>query len=195
MPAPKNNPPKEDSWVPETDPDDAIIIEAPPELKVPESKDLSGQDTNPDKIRKERGNDGNSDKPKDSKAIGDCGEKLAYRYLVKKYPKNEVVWLNENGNIGKGYDFVIRENGKDIAYFEVKSKTDAAPQLFQISGTQWNWAKELYDSKRGDMYIILLVSNVGKGNKESPIIVKEINDPVALWKAGKLYADPVNIKL
>ena len=178
-------------WTPKIDLDDAIIIEARLELKVPESKDLSGQDINPDKIGKERGNDGNSDKPKDSKAIGDCGEKLAYRYLVKKYPKNEVVWLNENGNIGKGYDFVIRENGEDITYFEVKSKTDEAPQLFQISGTQWNWAKELHNSKRGKMYTILLVSNVGK--KE--IRIKPINDPVALWKAGKLYADPINIKL
>jgi len=63
--------------------------------------------------------------------------------------------------------------------------------LFKISGTQWEWAKKLYESEKGDMYIILLVSNVD--TKEPKI--KEIKNPVELWKLGELYADPVNIEL
>ncbi|MEC4684780.1 MAG: DUF3883 domain-containing protein [Nitrospirota bacterium] len=191
---------EDDNWIPETDPDDANIIEDESDFKRHIQEDLSGQDakvnagiddTDNDNGEKERANGSNSDKPKDSKAIGAWGESIANRYLVKKYSKNEVVWLNESGNVGKGYDFVIRENGEDIAYYEVKSKTDKAPQLFLISGTQWGWAKNLHNANKGGMYKILLISNAGK--KEPKI--REIINPVELWNAGKLYADPVNIEL
>ena len=94
-------------------------------------------------------------------------------------------------NIGKGYDFVIRDNGVDIAYFEVKSKIDESPQLFQVSGTQWNWAKELFNSQKGDMYRILLVANTGTAKPKITVIT----NPVKLWKSENLYADPVNIEL
>ncbi|MDP8241246.1 MAG: DUF3883 domain-containing protein [Candidatus Hatepunaea meridiana] len=190
---------EEDIWTPETDPDDAIIIVDESSFIEHLQEDLSGQNTkgnvknsNSDNAPlEEKKSDSNSNKPHDRKAIGDCGESIANRYLEEKFPEYEVVWLNKSGNIGKGYDFVIRENDEDIAYYEVKSKTDEAPRLFQISGTQWSWAKNLYNSKRGGMYRILLVSNVG--NKEPK--VREIKNPIALWNAGKLYANPVNIEL
>jgi hypothetical protein len=110
---------------------------------------------------------------------------------LEKYPKNDVIWLNKDGCVGIGYDFVIKDNDKDIAYYEVKSKTDESPKLFQISGTQWNWAKELHNTNKGEMYKILLVSNAGKENSK----IREINNPVSLWKSEKLYAEPVNIRL
>lgn len=189
---------QEDSWSPEAEPDDATPILDEADLEERKPEDLSGQTTTEEISQgSTEDNDGseedtnNSIKSRDLKAIGDWGEFVANKYLEEKYPSNEVVWLNKSGNIGKGYDFVIRNNGEDIAYYEVKSKTDESPQLFQVSGTQWNWAKQLHSSKKGDMYKILLVSNAGTKQPK----IKEINNPVELWKSEKLYADPVNIEL
>jgi len=188
---------EEDGWTPEADPGDVSPIEDEATIDVRKQEDLSGQDTTEGKGKRASDGSGDSDednstiKSLDKKAIGDWGEAVAYKYLQKKYPSNDVVWLNKNGNVGKGYDFVIRDNGKDIAYFEVKSKTDESPQLFQVSGTQWNWAKKLYDSQKGDMYRILLVSNAGTPKPK----IKLIMNPVKLWKSEDLYADPVNIEL
>ncbi len=188
----EKDPKQEDSWISEINPEDANPIEDETRLEKRKSEDLSGQTTTGrNKLGGAKGNTNNSIKPLDLKAIGDWGESVANKHLEEKYRSNEVVWLNKSGNIGQGYDFVIRNNGEDIAYYEVKSKTDKLPQLFQVSGTQWSWAKQLYDSGKGDMYMILLVSDVGK---EQPKI-KELSNPVELWKSGKLYADPVNIEL
>jgi len=184
-------------WTPETNPDDAIFIEDNDGSEGQGLEDLSGQSVTDDN----KNNSGESDcsgkdadrstSPRDKKAIGDWGEAIANVYLHKKYPSNDVVWLNKKGNIGKGYDFVIRNNEEDIAYYEVKSKTEVSPQLFQVSGTQWNWARELHRSKQGDKYRILLISNAGSKQPK----IREINNPVECWKSGKLYAEPVSIKL
>ena len=40
------------------------------------------------------------------------------------------------------------------------------------------------------MYKILVVSNVGK--KE--VKIRELSNPVARWKKGEIYADPVKIE-
>jgi len=188
----------ETDWTPEINPDDATPIEDEADLGKRKPEDLSGQTTteeiNPGNTAGSKDSEedtNNPVKPRDCKAIGDWGESVANSYLEKKYPSNEVVWLNKSGNIGKGYDFVIRNNGADIAYYEVKSKTDESPQLFQVSGTQWNWAKKLHNSKKGDMYRILIVSNAGKKQPK----IREIINPVELWKSEKLYADPVSIEL
>jgi len=189
---------EEDDWTPEADPDDVSPIEEEATFDARELENLSGQTTTEDKGK--RSSDDNRDpdmdknstiKPRDKKAIGDWGEAVANKYLQKNYPSNDVVWLNKNGNVGKGYDFVIRDNGKDIAYFEVKSKTEESPQLFQVSGTQWSWAKELFNSQKGDMYRILLIVNAGTAKPK----IKVIKNPVQLWKSEDLYADPVSIEL
>lgn len=179
---------EENSWSPETEPDDVTPIVDEADLEERKPKDLSGQ-TPTGKTRPGGGD--NPINPRDLMAIGDWGECVAKNHLIKKYPKYDVICLNEKGSIGKGYDFVIKDNGEEIAYYEIKSKIDESPKLFQISGTQWSWAKELYNDGKGDMYKILLISNAGT---EQPTI-KEINNPVSLWKSEKLHADPVNIEL
>lgn len=184
-------------WKPEFSPEDAIPIQDNADWIKGKTEDLSGQGAEegvgegPTNSGQENSDNNEPVAPKNSKQIGDWGEAIAKKYLVKKYPTNDVEWLNRNGGIGKGYDFVIRNNGDDIAYYEVKSKTDESPKLFQVSGTQWNWAKQLHSSKKGEMYKILVISNAGA---KRPII-REINNPVGLWKSEKLYADPVNIEL
>lgn len=185
----------ESDWKPEVSPENATLNQDDADWIKLEPEDLSGQDIT--KSSTDSGQENNDDnKPatfKNSKAIGEWGEKVAKKYLKEKYPENEVVWLNKSGNVGKGYDFVIKntDNGEDIAYYEVKSKTDESPKSFQVSGTQWNWAKQLHNSKKGDMYKILLVSNAGTRQPK----IRGINNPVELWKSGKLYADPVSIEL
>ena len=189
---------EEDGWTPEADSGDVSPTEDEANFDARKPEDLSRQTTTEDKGKRNSDDNGDSEedknstiKSRDKKAIGDWGEAVANRYLQKKYPSNDVVWLNKNGNVGKGYDFVIRDNGKDIAYFEVKSKTDESPQLFQVSGTQWSWAKELYNSQKGDMYRILLIANAGTAKPK----IKVITNPVKLWKSEDIYADPVNIEL
>lgn len=180
-------------WTPKVAPDDATPTHDYSSLKKSGSEDLSGQVGKIDStnIRGENIQNQQPIAPEDRKRIGDWGEAIAKKHLIKKYPDDEVVWLNTDGCVGKGYDFVIKKNGKDSAYYEVKSKTDLSPKLFQISGTQWDWAKKLQNSGNGEMYRILVISNAGQ---KQPII-KEIYNPVKLWQLGELYADPVSIKL
>lgn len=192
-----NTPENVETWEPEVDPDDAEPITVKSGSREKKSDDLSGQNVtklSEDSIKTDDGIDQNKTNKStlnDRKTIGYWGESLARKFLEEKYSSCDVIWLNDEGNVGKGYDFVIKKNGEDIAYYEIKSKTDASPQLFQVSGTQWNWAKRLYNDKKGKMYFILVISNAGT---KQPLI-SEINDPVELWKSGNIYADPVNIEL
>jgi hypothetical protein len=128
------------------------------------------------------------------KAIGEWGERHVFEYLYRKFveePDIKIIWLNENGDVGKGYDFSIVSEGREIEYIEVKSKIDEEPQLFEITGTQWEFARKLYNENEGDKYNIYVVSNAGSENTKIGII----KNPTKLWKEGKLYAHPVCFKL
>jgi hypothetical protein len=127
------------------------------------------------------------------KDIGKWGERFVYNHLQKQVNQdiNEIIWLNENGDSGKGYDISIVSDGKEIEYIEVKSKTDSDPQLLEITGTQWEFARKLYNENEGDKYKIYVVSNAGTEGAKIGII----KNPIKLWKEGKLYAHPVNFKL
>jgi hypothetical protein len=191
---------EEEAWNPLALPGDVKIGEDTTPLEGIETEDLSGQ--KPRKVINDENDSGTEENEKDkpdksppksnnSKEIGNWGEQLAKRYLERKYSDSSVVWLNSGGNVGKGYDFIIQRDGSDIAYYEVKSKVDEVPTLFEISGTQWNWARKLHTDGEGDKYIILLVSNAGNDKAK----IREFKNPVALWKVGKIQADPVNIQL
>ena len=190
---------QEEAWSPECNADEARITEVKPEYKPRDLQNLADQhqgETNapgnskPDSEETTE-NSITSNQFKESKDIGRYGEEIANKHLTEKYRQYDVVWLNKDGNIGKGYDFVIKENGKKVFYYEVKSKVESEPQLFQISGTQWGFARYLYTKEQGDMYRILVVSNVG----EKDVKLQELSNPVELWKKGEIYADPVKIKL
>lgn len=146
----------------------------------------------------------------DSKKIGDWGEEHVHNALKKKYErlgtiveldfgfkvnhnneKFEVMWLNKPGNTGKGYDFVIKKNDVEIEYIEVKTKVQDAEELIEVTGTQWEFARKLYNQSEGEKYSLYVVSNAGKLNAE----IRILRNPIKLWKDGKLYAHPINFKI
>ena len=92
---------------------------------------------------------------------------------------------------GKGYDFVIRKNETEIEYIEVKSKTREDEELIEVTGTQWEFARKLYEQNEGEKYSFYVVLSTGKENAQIHIL----KNPVKLWKEGKIYAHPVNFKL
>ena len=128
------------------------------------------------------------------KDIGRWGEKYVYRYLLKTYNDRfnvKINWLNEIRETGKGYDFSIESNGNQIEYIEVKTKIDESPQFFDITGTQWELARKLYNENNGDKYKVYIVKNAGTENAKIEIL----ENPTKLWKDGKLYAHPVRFRL
>lgn len=128
------------------------------------------------------------------KDIGRWGERYVFKHLKEKFTDEnsiEIRWLNKGRDVGRGYDFSIMSNGVEIEYIEVKSKIDEQPQLFEITGTQWEFARKLYNENEGDKYKIYIVNNAG--SKKAKIGI--IKNPTKLWKEGKLYAHPVHFKL
>ncbi len=209
---------KEEKWVPKYEPDGTSVdVEElePNKIITPDlsnqveiSKTISEKNlTNePKKLDKET-----KKALIDKKAIGAWGEKEVYKVLKERYiqqgeiietksgfevidsegRKIEVIWLNKNTDTGKGCDFIIRQDSSDIKYIEVKTKTEENPELIEVTGTQWEWARKLYENGEGDRYYFYIVLNAG--GKNSKIYI--LKNPVELWKEGKLYAHPVNFKL
>ena len=114
-------------------------------------------------------------------------------FTFTRFPDDlfEIIWLNKNGNRGKGYDFVIKKNGIEIEYIEVKTKTVDGDELIKVTGTQWDFARKLFEQNKGDKYCFYLVQNAGEENAE----IKILRNPIKLWREGKLHAHPINIKL
>ena len=148
----------------------------------------------------------------DKKRIGYWGEKVVFNALRKEYlHKNndlsetdsgfklidpngneiEIVWLNMKHDVGKGYDLLKRENRTVVEYLEVKTKLGSHEELIKITGKQWESVRTLYDRGEGEKYSIYVVSNAGQQTAK----ITKLNDPIRLWKEGKLYAHPVNFKL
>ncbi len=193
---------EKDSWKAEVEPDSIEVTVEEIEPEIIDTPDLRGQC--PSEINTGNNNDESEMDEQDEvkkgksnkqlKDIGKWGERFVYNHLQQNLinqDNTEIVWLNENGDVGKGYDFSIVSDGNEIEYIEVKSKTDSDPQLFEITGTQWECARKLYNKNEGDKYKIYVVSNAGTENAKIGII----KNPTKLWKDGKLYAHPVHFKL
>lgn len=147
-----------------------------------------------------------------TKSRGRWGEKYVFETLKEKYQRHgelsetdygfkvkisdddevKIVWLNKFQDRGKGCDFVIKKNRENIQYIEVKTKTHENDELIEVTGTQWEFARDLYEKNKGDKYFFFVVMNAGK--KDS-VLIKSIQNPIKLWKEGKLYAHPINFKL
>jgi len=211
---------EKEQWAPECEPDSGNlnIQEVEPDKII--TADLSGQAENieVEAGESEEPTKG-TEKPEkevektpiDKKAIGKWGEKYVYNALRKRYQEQgeiietnfgfkvtnteegefEIIWLNKHQEKGKGYDFVIKKNASEIEYIEVKTKIEEKPELVEVTGTQWEFARKLFDQDNGERYSFYVVFNAGRENAK---IIKYVN-PIKLWKEGKICADPVKFKL
>ena len=191
--------PEEEGWIPEVQPDSVKTDVEELEPDIIETPDYRGQITTEnttEKTTKKSKADKQDDKRlvKQAKDIGKWGERKVFRHFKDKFKNNdniEIRWLNQDSDSGKGYDFLIISDGCEIEYIEVKSKIDEEPQLIEMTGTQWSFARKLHNEGEGDKYKIYIVSNAGLENAKINII----KNPNKLWKEGKLYAHPIHLKL
>lgn len=211
--------PKGESWAPPYAPDEVepeIEDIGAGEVTRPDLKEQSNRMTqkepretqdNEEKFEKTQRD---PDSSPNRKIIGLWGEKCVYSALKREYKKIgeivdtefgfkitsgtdafEVFWLNMKGNVGKGYDFTIKKNGVEIEYIEVKTKTGDVEEMIEITGTQWDWARRLDDQNEGDKYLFYIVFSAGTENTK----IKKVKNPVKLWREGKLYVQPLYIRL
>ena len=205
---------EDEIWKPEFLPEEVEISASEDVMEMVVSKDLSyqtpnsGSITNYDENSNEEEDD-NDEIPKDK--IGAWGEKYVFCYLKMKFSdlsnfedtelgfsgkndftnKIEIKWLNRNNEIGIGYDFVIVENGVEVEYIEVKTTIKSNRTLHKITGTQWEFARKLFNSGEGEKYKIYAVQNANSHDAK----ISVISNPIKLWKEGKLYAHPINFKV
>ena len=209
----------DEDWEPEITPDSLkpkVVDGYLPHIKSP---DLEYRNFDPQKTALSQGEmgDENSEKtsepknPEKLKRIGRWGETLVFKALKDRFKDAkelqetefgfkaflydgyifEVKWLNKSSDFGRGYDFVIILDEIEVEYIEVKSKVSDKDELIEITGTQWEFARKLYNEGDGDNYYIYVVQNAGSPNS----IIKIINNPISLWYSGKLYAHPICFKL
>lgn len=191
---------QDDSWVSEVEPESVKPVAEELDPQIIETPDYRGQRPAENDTEKPSTKTDSQDKPREKRStkqmkdIGNWGERYVFKHLQEKYAdknETEIIWLNEKGYVGKGYDFSIMVAGEEIEYIEVKSKIDDKPQLIEITGTQWEFARKLYNENEGDKYKIYVVSSAGSDDAKIGII----KNPTRLWKEGKLYAHPVHFKL
>lgn len=211
---------QQSDWAPECNPGelDSKIEDISP--KSVESPQLEGQVISLTVDKKVENSSGAEKKepeekeqlsPVQKKAIGEWGEKYVFGAIIKRFQENgkmeatelgfrvenyggelvEVFWLNKKSEKGVGYDFVIKMNDEEKEYIEVKSKLAEEPELVEITETQFEFARKLNDKGEGDKYWIYTVVNAGKSEAK----IKRFNNPIKLWKDGKLRAHPVHFRL
>lgn len=173
------------TWVSEADPDMETQIEQP-EFKPKKQRDLRNQ-TPQSFFEEEMEEHYRPFVPKAiRKHIGDWSERYVYRYLQDFCEENKdkgyhVRWMNEEENVGWGYDFVLMKGEKELRYIEVKGRASNTSEI-EISKTQWEFAKFLFDKGEGDKYSIFIVQNAGKSYAK----LIPINNPVKMWLDGNL---------
>lgn len=179
---------KKDVWTPVVNPEDAppvIEILKPEVIKIPDYSVRSPRKTPPVDDRRPT---------RKIEAVGKWGEQHVFKHLKEKFKKFnniEIMWLNQEGDVGTGCDFVVKKEGAEVEYIEVKTKLGEEEALVEITGTQWEFARELFNQNEGDKYWIYMVVNAGQNNAK----IKKLQNPISLWKDGKLYAHPIHFKL
>ena len=183
------------TWVSEADPDMKAQIETP-EFKPKKPRDLRNQIPQSFFEEEEEEEHYRPFVPKAiRKSIGEWSERYVYRYLQDFCEENKdkgyhVSWMNEEKNVGWGYDFVLMKGEKEVRYIEVKGRASNTSEI-EISKTQWEFAKFLFDKGEGDKYSIFIVQNAGKSYAK----LIPINNPVKMWLDGKLSILGIQLSL
>ena len=130
----------------------------------------------------------NSDLLKD---VGKWGENYIACVLHDEFKEQSnitIIDLNAEGKTGVGADFEIRKDDKLIKFVEVKTTTGPEGSPVVVSGTQWETARSFFNIDDGDIYWIYCVYNAGEPNVQ----YVPVQNPIKLWKEGKVIANPVN---
>jgi hypothetical protein len=87
----------------------------------------------------------------------------------------KVLWLNENEEQGKPYDFTLQYlSTKRTTYIEVKSTLSHRRQLIPITFNELNYCCSLTD--RNEDFVVYRVYNTGRLNKVQLRIVQNIEE-------------------
>lgn len=213
----ENDETDDDDWEPDVLPDEIETSIEEVVLDTIVSDDLTHQNINRNRFENDSNNriedeDGDDNDGIPKKKIGYWGEEYVFHhFLTKRFYQItnkvdtelgfsgkdrsnnviEVKWLNRNRDVGKGYDFVVLENGVEVEYIEVKTTIKSDRTLHIITGTQWEFARKLFNEGDGEKYKIYAVKNANSHNAK----IKFISNPIKLWKEGKLYAHPINFRV
>ena len=109
------------------------------------------------------------------------GEQWVNEYLLTKYREQiqsnemKVLWLNENQEQGKPYDFILEYlSTKRTTYIEVKSTLSHRRQLIPITFNELNYCCSLSNSNED--FVVYRVYNTGRLNKVQLRIVQNIEE-------------------
>lgn len=87
----------------------------------------------------------------------------------------EVLWLNDNIEQGKPYDFILKNlKYNTITYIEVKSTLSSNRQLIPITNNELQYCHSLSDKNR--QYHIYRVYNTGQLKKVKLRIVENVEE-------------------
>jgi len=80
-------------------------------------------------------NNNNSSEKETDIAIGRHGEEFVYQYLLWKYPKAQIRWINQQAEYGQPFDIemIRQETGNQRELIEVKTTRIRKQNTFQIS--------------------------------------------------------------
>ncbi|MCY1453677.1 hypothetical protein D3C87_1671520 [compost metagenome] len=96
----------------------------------------------------------------------------------------DVVWMNENLESGKPFDFRVLKNGKEH-FIDVKGTPSAVKDLVYLSPNEWKFMFE----KKED-YSIYRVYNAGKDAK-----IEIIENPAGLLQRGIIFPNPITLQV
>jgi hypothetical protein len=106
---------------------------------------------------------------------GRLGEIVAFKYMIGKFGKSVVRWVNEDSETGLPYDIIVgEENGRE--YIEVKATKSPRKDWFNISTREWQFAVDKGESF-SVAHVVLLGNNVAR--------VSVFKNPVKLCQLGK----------
>ena len=108
-----------------------------------------------------------------------------FNILVNNQIKVEVKWLNKHIDNGIGRDIEYVENGEEF-FVEVKATKTDAKEIFQISRSEWQLAKDKQEN-----YSIYRVYNAGTKQARA----EEISNPYKEWLEEKLLVQSLTIKI
>ena len=127
----------------------------------------------------------------DEQALGRWGEEVVYRHLLREYPDHQVIWMNQEKEVGEPYDITIAptkpgssntqlETRKGfVLYIEVKTTRAAAKSAFEITLNELEFMK-----MQGDSYIIYRL--VDGSEDDSSTSFYRLKNPHAACLAGHL---------